>query len=200
MPRSRAEVRAYFESWRPRLAASELAQTMTAFILQADVAFPPDLPAWSRPLQLPLARLFRTATISTYPRYMRSMFGLRQSAAEDLAARVVLRVAFAAMVRNPALYARLAEILVPTTTPIVAPALLGITPTSPETTTPREAQARYGFDVPAEAHQGMRAPSAGPRVRPGRASQRRRAVRVRAAHRRHGARTPSLTRFLQAGG
>ena len=157
VPRSRAEVRAYFESWRPRLAASELAQSMTAFILQADVAFPPDLPLWSRPLQLPLARLFRTATISTYPRYVRTMFGLRQSAAEDLAARLVLRVAFAAMVRNPALYARLAEILVPTTTPIVAPALLGVQPASPETMTPREAQARYGFDLPADAHAGMRA-------------------------------------------
>ncbi|TSE00184.1 DUF2236 domain-containing protein [Skermania sp. ID1734] len=157
VPRSRDEVRAYFESWRPRIAASELAQSMTDFILHTEVAFPEDLPAWSRPLQIPLARLLAKGTISTYPRHFRKLFGISQSGAEDLMVQWFLRVAFGVIGSNKALYAAVADFLVPTTAPIAMPAVLGIPAQSPATMTPREAQRRYGYDIPAEAHKALRA-------------------------------------------
>lgn len=44
VPRSRDEVRAYFDHWRPRLSGSEAAQSMTDFILHTEVVLSPNLP------------------------------------------------------------------------------------------------------------------------------------------------------------
>ncbi|MFH5246128.1 oxygenase MpaB family protein, partial [Antrihabitans spumae] len=43
VPRSREAVIEFFESWRPRLAASALAQSMTRMILHPELAMPQDL-------------------------------------------------------------------------------------------------------------------------------------------------------------
>ena len=52
VPRTREGIRAYFEAYRPRLIASEVAQGMMDFLLDADaIVLPPELPA-------PLRRLF----------------------------------------------------------------------------------------------------------------------------------------------
>lgn len=51
VPRSRDEVRADFEGWRPRIAASELAQSMTDFIPHTEIVFPDDLPVWMKPFR-----------------------------------------------------------------------------------------------------------------------------------------------------
>lgn len=157
VPRTRDEVRAYFEQWRPRLAASELAQSMTDFILHTEVAFPDDLPRFAEPARVPLARLFRMAVIATYPPHIRRLFGLSQSRVTDLAIRAFFRAHFAVIARTPWLYLRLLELIVPTTAPIAAPVVLGIPAASDVTMTPREAQARYGYDSPAEAHRELRA-------------------------------------------
>jgi uncharacterized protein (DUF2236 family) len=157
VPRSRDEVRAYFEDWRPRVAASEAAQSMTDFILHSEIAFPEELPRSLELFRIPLARLFRKAVVATYPRYIRKMFGLSQSRATDVAVRWFFRAAHAALVRNSLLYATVGDLIIPTTMPIVAPVILGIPAKSPITMTPREAQKLYGYDIPSEAHKDLRA-------------------------------------------
>ncbi len=157
VPRSREEVRAYFEQWRPRLAASELAQSMTDFILHTEIAFPEDLPRWATPVKVPLARVLGKATISTYPKYMRKLFGIRQSGVEDVVVRQVVRLAFLGLHRVTPLYWRAGEIVIPTTMPIVAHVILGTPAKSDVTMTPREAQKLYGYDAPAQAHKALRA-------------------------------------------
>jgi uncharacterized protein (DUF2236 family) len=157
VPRSREEVRAFFEQWRPRLAASELAQSMTDFILRAEFVFPENLPAWSKPLQIPVARLIGMATISTYPRHFRKMFGISQSALVDSLVQLPFKGIFEALDRSTWLYMKVGERIVPTTVPIVAHAILGVPAKAQITMTPREAQRLYGYDNPAEAHKDLRA-------------------------------------------
>ncbi len=157
VPRSRDAVRAYFEDWRPRLAASEAAQSMTDFILHTEVAFPPDRPKGADVVMLPFARLVGAATVSTYPAYIQKMFGLRQSRVTAAAVRVVMKGVVAAMHRSPQLYVAAAGFISPSTVPIVAPLVLGLEPLNPVVLSPREAQRKYGVDNPADAHLDMRA-------------------------------------------
>lgn len=156
VPRSREEVRAYFEEWRPRLAASEAAQDMIRFILDLQVALPPDLPAWQRRALAPATWVMSKGVVSTYPRHLRELAGLRQGPLTDLLVLQPNRLIIAALARSLNLRIALFGMLAPQALPVAAPALLGIPPLSPETMTPREAQARYGFDAPADAHQDLR--------------------------------------------
>lgn len=157
VPRSRDEVRAYFDAWRPRLAASEAAQSMTAYILRTEHSYPPDMSRLGKLLVIPVARLIGRGTVSTYPRHIRTLFGLRQSRLTDALVRWPLRLANAYLYRDPRRAIKVLEYLSPSTAPIVAPALLGIPAADPETVSPREAQRRCGLDVPAEAHPEFRA-------------------------------------------
>ncbi|RJO75106.1 DUF2236 domain-containing protein [Nocardia panacis] len=156
VPRSRAEVVDYFAAWRPRLAASEAAQSMTAYILRSDFIFPAALPWWTKPVRTVVGRLVGRAVIATYPRYQRKMFGLRQSAAEQVLLRFALRRLFAFLARDPVRHIRVARFFIPDTVSVLAPAILGIEARTPVMMTPREAQARYGFDRPALAHPDLR--------------------------------------------
>ena len=54
-------------------------------------------------------------------------------------------------------FATRSEVIAPHAMDVALPAVLGIPAEQDITMTPREAQAAYGFDVPAEAHQAMRA-------------------------------------------
>lgn len=157
VPRSREEVRAFFESWRPKIAASEMAQDMTDFILESKFVLPADMPRWSHPVRDLITGVLRRAVISTYPPYIRKMFGLSQSKLVDGILQVSLRTLLRAVYSNKALFMRIAEYMVPTTVPVAAHAILGIPAQSEVTMTPREAQARYGYDIPAEAHKELRA-------------------------------------------
>jgi len=157
VPRSREEVRAFFESWRPKIAASEMAQDMTDFILESKFVLPADMPRWSHPLRDLITGVLRRAVISTYPPYIRKMFGLSQSRLVDGILQVSLRTLLRAVYSNKALFMRIAEYMVPTTVPVAAHAILGIPAQSEVIMTPREAQARYGYDIPAEAHKELRA-------------------------------------------
>lgn len=156
VPCSRDEVRAFFEYWRPKVAASAMAQDMTDFILESKFVFPEDMPRWSHPLRDIATGVLRRAVISTYPAYIRKMFGLSQNRITDAALQIVLRPLLRAVHRNRALYMRVAEYMIPTTVPVVAHAVLGIPAASDVTMTPREAQAKYGYDIPAEAHKELR--------------------------------------------
>lgn len=156
VPRSREEVRAYFEEWRPRLAASEAAQDMIRFILDIQVALPVDMPGWQKQLFRPFSWVMSKGVVSTYPQHLRDLAGLRQGPLMDrlvlLPNRAIIRALAGSINAQLALFGMLA----PQAVPVAAPALLGMEPLSPVTMTPREAQARYGLAVPGEAHPDMR--------------------------------------------
>jgi uncharacterized protein (DUF2236 family) len=156
VPRSREAVIQYFEDWRPHLAMSEAAQDMVDFILSLEVALPPDLPKWQKFVLKPVLAVLRRGVISTYPRHMRKMFDVRQSALMDRLVVLPLKLGHTVVARFPVLTYYLAKILAPAAFPVLAPVILEISPLNPITMTPREAQEKYGFDVPNDAHQGMR--------------------------------------------
>lgn len=157
VPKNREEVRQYFEDWRPHLAASEAAQDMIHFILQLGVALPPDLPKWQKAALGPAMTLLRKAIISTYPQYMRQMAGIRQGRLTDIAVVPPTKAMHWFMDRNLSLQLWFMTLLAPQAVPVAAPAILDIPPLDPITMTPREAQAKYGYDVPDQAHRDMRA-------------------------------------------
>lgn len=156
VPRTRKAVLDYFESWRPRLAASELAQSMTKMILSTEVALPEDLPAWSTPVVKAVSVFARAATISTYPMYVRQLFGIEQSATDDRIVQFAMRTLMTVINSNLHLYEAVWSWLVPATAPLVMPAVLGIPATNEITMTPRAAQKLYGYDIPSEAHMDFR--------------------------------------------
>lgn len=157
VPRSREAVREYFEQWRPRLAASEATQDMIDFILHLEVALPPDLPLWRKRVALPLVRLLGRGVVSTYPRHLRQLAGLRQGPLVDAVVAVPLRALHALAARSERLQLAMVTLLAPQAVSVIAPVVLGIPAERQITMTPREAQARYGFDAPADAHPDLRA-------------------------------------------
>ncbi|GAA1208955.1 oxygenase MpaB family protein [Prauserella alba] len=156
VPRSREDVIAYFESWRPHLASSEAAQDMVDFILRLDIALPPDLAAWKRVALKPVLFFLRKGIVATYPGYVRKMFDLKQGRLTDLLVSPPNKAIHALLHRSLNAYFRFVGMMAPAGVPIVAPAKLGIPAVEQRTLTPREAQEAYGFDVPAEAHEDMR--------------------------------------------
>ncbi len=156
VPRSREEVRAYFEAWRPKLVGSEAAQEAMAHLLRAEVMLPPH-PRVLRPLLKLSAAVLRAGTISTLPHWMRRMGGTPQSRLVDVLVRPLLKGSMWAAQLHPQLELALLQNLSPSTVKVVAPALLGIPAAEEITMTPYEAQDRYGFARPADAHLELRA-------------------------------------------
>jgi uncharacterized protein (DUF2236 family) len=156
VPRTRAGIRAYFEEMRPQLVGSPTARSTMDHLLRADVMLPP-MPTALRPLTWIVTRTLRVATIATMPLWMREMSGLPQRRVTDALVTPVMRVAFwfAHLSRRSELASL--RVLSPATVPVVAPILLGIPPRRPETLTPAEARARYGYARPIEAHLEWRA-------------------------------------------
>lgn len=156
VPRSRDEVHAYFESWRPRLAASEAAQRMMHHLLNGVSAIAPEggLLGMTRPVA---NALIREATIATLPEYMRSLAGIRQSPATRAAVVPVMRGLMLALGRNIPAQRSLLTMLAPRTLPIIEPHWRGLTPMNPVILTPQEARDRHGYDRPRDAHLDLRA-------------------------------------------
>ena len=156
VPRSRDEVREYFAAWRPHLAASEAAQDMIHFIMPLNVALPPDMPEWQKKALAPAMWLMSKAVISTYPKHLRQMAGLNQGPLLDAAVRLPNKLIHSALARSINAKLLTFDLLAPQTLPVAAPMLLGIPARNPITMTPRQAQAKYGYDIPSQAHQGLR--------------------------------------------
>ncbi|MFT3662460.1 MAG: oxygenase MpaB family protein [Gordonia sp. (in: high G+C Gram-positive bacteria)] len=157
VPRSRAEVVAYFEEKRPHLASSEAAIDMVKFILSLHVALPPTMSRWQRAPFLPLTFILSKAVIATYPKYMRDLLAIRQGPLVNAVAIPATWAVHQVIERSFVLKYFLMSVLSPQALPSAIPAVLGVEAEKPVTTTPREAQARYGYDVPREAHLGFRA-------------------------------------------
>lgn len=157
VPRNREEVRQFFADWRPHLAASEGAQDMIRFILQLNVALPPDMPRWKKAAFEPVVRLFSKAIVSTYPKYMRDMAGIKQGPITDFLVLYPTRALHWLMDRNIPLRLWFMNLIAPQALPVAAPMMLGIPPLSDKIWEVREAQEHFGFAVPSQAHQDLRA-------------------------------------------
>ena len=156
VPRSREEVRAYFEEWRPKLAASEAAQQMMDHLLDGVNAVAPRQGALR--LIRPVANwTLRHATLATMPRHMRSMAGLRQSALTDLVVTLWLRTIMRMFARSYAAQRYVLLTLSPKTLPVVEPHWHGLAPENPVVLTPEEARHQWGYVRPSEAHHDLRA-------------------------------------------
>lgn len=156
VPRSREGIRAYFEQWRPKLAVSEDALDMVDFILHLEVALPPSLEPWKKAALMPAIRLFGLAVVSTYPAHIRAMFNRRQGRVVDALVRPPTRLIHSVLHRSLNARFQLMGMLAPAAMDTAGPTVLGIPALEPITMTPREAQAKYGYDVPSAAHRAMR--------------------------------------------
>lgn len=155
VPRSRAELHAYYERMRPVMSGSPIAQRAMKHLM--DVNQLVEVPLVLRPARWVVGAFFRAGVIATLPHWMREMGDLRQRRVVDLLVRPVLRATFLAVARSKRLQLRVLALLSPSTVPVVAPVLLGVPPTSPEVVTPAQARERHGFARPAEAHLAWRA-------------------------------------------
>ncbi|MEV5000341.1 oxygenase MpaB family protein [Nocardioides sp. LML1-1-1.1] len=155
VPRSRAELHAYYERMRPQMSGSPIARKAMAHLMDVTQLGP--VPLVLRPARWVVGRFFRAGVIATLPHWMRDMADLRQPRVVDVAVRPVLTVAFALTTFSKRLQLRVLALLSPSTVPVVAPVFLGVAPANPEVLTPAEARERYGYDRPAEAHLEWRA-------------------------------------------
>lgn len=155
VPRTREGIRQYFEEMRPQLIGSDIARQAMRHLLQAEVMLPA-MPALLRPFTQIITGFLRRGTLATMPRWMREMAGLPTSPALDTLVVLPLRVGFTVISRSTRLQLMLLRLLSPNTLPIGARVLRSIPPVNPVTTTPREAQARYGYANPAQAHLELR--------------------------------------------
>lgn len=157
VPRSREEVRAYFEKWRPRLAASLSTHQMVDQLLNGVNAVLADAKGLPR-LGRPAANfLIRTSTIASLPHHIRQLANIRQSRFTDAWVTVVVRLLMAVASRSIPVQRWVLGMVAPRTLAIVEPHWRGMEPVSPEILTPAQARERYGYAKPAEAHLDLRA-------------------------------------------
>lgn len=155
VPRNREEVRAYFESWRPKVAASEAAQKMMKHLLNGvdDVLTDKGIVGMGKPFA---NGLLRAGVIATMPQYMRDLGGVRQSGATDSTVTLALRAVMRAIAASIPIQRYLLNMLAPKTLGIVEPYWNGVEPTNPKVWTPAEAREHFGFVRPSEAHLDFR--------------------------------------------
>jgi uncharacterized protein (DUF2236 family) len=156
VPRTREEVRGYFQRMRPRLAASESTQGAMNHLMSPDVVFPP-MSALLRPGAWVLAKVLRAAILATLPRWQRELANLRQPRIIDAMVRPLVRPGFRLVAANPRLQMFIVRLISPATVPVAAPMILGIKPLREETLTPAESFARHGVQTPRELYERLRA-------------------------------------------
>lgn len=156
IPRTRDELRAYYDRMQPELLGSGIARKAMHHLLDASVMLPP-MPKVFAPVNWVIGWTLRAATIATMPRWMREMGGIKQSRLVDVAVVPVMKAAFSAVNLNKRVKLAILHLLSPMTSPVVAPILYGVDPINPVARTPAEARALYGYDKPAEAHLELRA-------------------------------------------
>lgn len=136
IPRSRAEVREYFASVRPRLCTSERANEGMHYLLRTRGG-KGKLSFWA------MSRLMAPATIATLPKWMRKLGGFDQPAVVDRVvtplARVAVRVASA-----PKTELAVVKRLLPMTHSVLDQHFNGAPPVRAETLTPSAAGELYG--------------------------------------------------------
>jgi uncharacterized protein (DUF2236 family) len=151
VPLTREGIREYFEKMRPQLIGSDIARQAMHHLLGAEVMLP-RMPLLLRPGTRVITAFLRRGTLATMPRWMREMAGLSTSRLLDALVVPPLNAAFTVIAMSKRLQLILLRLLSPATLPIGARVLLSVPPKDPITTTPREAQRRYGYAAPSQAH------------------------------------------------
>jgi uncharacterized protein (DUF2236 family) len=157
VPRSRDEVRAYFATWQPRLAASLSTHQMVNQLLNGVNAVLADRKGllW---LVRPVANvLIRKSTIASLPHHMRDLANVRQSRFTDVGVTLVMRILMRVAHRSLLLQRFLLGQIAPKTLPIIEPYWRGLAPVNPVVLTPEQARHQWGYVRPAEAHLELRA-------------------------------------------
>ncbi|RJS46390.1 oxygenase MpaB family protein [Nocardioides cavernaquae] len=158
VPRNAEEVRAYFDSWEPRLASSLSTHQMINQLLNGVTAVLAPHKALHIRLLSPIINfVMRKATIATLPRHMRELANVRQGRFTDLWITVLARLLMAAASRSLFIQRWVLGMVAPRTLAIIEPHWQGLEPLSPEILTPAQARERYGYPKPADAHLELRA-------------------------------------------
>lgn len=137
VPSSREEVRAYFAQQRGRLCVSEGALSLINHLL-----YPPR--QQGDPVFAPAGHLLARATLTTLPRHLKELAGLRQTRAESAAAIAGFKAFAAVATSNESLRMRVAETFAPSVAQVWRNALHGEAPLEDVVRTPAEARALYG--------------------------------------------------------
>ncbi len=155
VPRSRAEAVAYLDEVRSRLCVTEETRAMMNHLLDAASLIEPPQ-RLLRPAARVVARFIRRATISTLPRWMRDLTGIRQSRLTDTFVWLVFRAGMRAAAPMKARL-RLVHAVSPATADVVVPAFRGDPVKDPRVVTVAEARARWGkLPSPAEMERARR--------------------------------------------
>lgn len=133
VPRSRAAVRAYFESRRPRCALSAEGHDLLHYFLR---------PAYrsDAPLITSTWRATSYSTIATLPRWIRRLAGVRQSRPFDWVTIRMTRLTMRVLAPRPMWFGAMRRLL-PIAVPVLEEALYGPPPLDPRVVTPAEARA-----------------------------------------------------------
>ncbi|CAM3882253.1 oxygenase MpaB family protein [Smaragdicoccus niigatensis] len=155
VPRTRAGIAEYFEQMRPQLIGSDIAKNAMKHLLRADVMLPP-IPLVLRPFMWIVTAFLRRGTLATMPRWMRQMSGLPTGRLLDALCVPWLSAGFTLVSFSVRLQLILLRLISPMTLPVAAPMLMEVAPRNKEVLTPREAQERYGYALPSQAHLELR--------------------------------------------
>ncbi len=136
VPRSREEVRAYYAQVRSRLCVSEHARTLIHYFLHSPRKIA-GFDLWAG------SHIMSVATISTLPRWMRTLAGIRQPAFVDWLIRPVARIAVW-LGRSPFLTRLVFSRMAPSAMPVMEQVLTMEKPLRDEVLSPAEAKARFG--------------------------------------------------------
>ena len=142
VPRTREGIRAYFDDVRPKLCVTTETQSMMDHLLDAAILVQPRALVL-RPFTFAIGKIMRSATISTFPRWMRNMSGFQQSWLARIFVTPLVKISARLATPLP-IKLRVLKLISPATLAVVAPALTGEVPLNPVVVTPSEARAAYG--------------------------------------------------------
>jgi hypothetical protein len=138
------------------MAASEQAQQMMDFLLNAVQLMLPEPSSLFKPANAVIGRLHRLAVIATLPRHMRTMAGIKQGRITDALVLWPTRILYRSMAAVPRLLPTMLQLISPSTVAVAAPMLLGVEPNNPRTFTPAEARERDEILPPREEYARFR--------------------------------------------
>lgn len=141
VPRTRGEVQKYFDDWREKLAASEAAVHNVEFILAGMRTIFTALPA---PMRMALGPVIRSGVIATYPRWMRPLMGVTQSAVTDAVVTALIRPGMAALSRSPRAQLWFLERVAPRGGPVLSGYIRGVPAETSSVYSPTSAREKFG--------------------------------------------------------
>lgn len=143
VPRSRDEVRQYYEAMRPQLCVSERARTLIHYFLRSNRATA-GTGLWLG------SHAMAAATISTIPKWMRELGGFDQPAVVDALVQPLTRAAVR-VGSMPAMTRLALRLMAPSALPVMNQVLNREQPLHDEVLTPAQARQRFGRAAQAEA-------------------------------------------------